>query len=80
MPDYGNPKTPLTAKAYAWTATATGPIENGVYPSQVIDGSCVPVPGATVAWFLDGVRATFAKEWGRPVTDVRIASYSIWEK
>jgi hypothetical protein len=80
MPDYSNPSTRLTAKKYAWSVTAARPPQNGAVETQQIDGSYTPPPGATVGILLDGIRHTFAKEWGAPVSDVTIVSYSLREK
>ncbi|MFI5992471.1 hypothetical protein ACIBAC_11540 [Streptomyces sp. NPDC051362] len=80
MPDYSNPSTPLTARNYAWSATAARPPRNGAVETQKIDGSYSPPPGATVGTLRDGLRHTFAAQWGVPVSDVTIVSYTIREK
>ncbi|WP_255951564.1 hypothetical protein [Streptomyces odontomachi] len=80
MSDYANPKTPLTASGYAWSATAVRPTGHGSNLSQQIDGSYTPPPGATVGVLLTAIRGVFAKEWGMPATSVTIAKYSLREK
>ncbi|CAL9367793.1 hypothetical protein [Streptomyces sp. enrichment culture] len=80
MPDYANPSTPLTARAYKCSVTGARPAGPGKTLTQKIDGSYTPQPNATVQTLLDAWRQEFAKLWGVPVSEVTIASYSIREK
>ncbi|MFG3127385.1 hypothetical protein ACGFZU_06745 [Streptomyces tendae] len=80
MPDYANPNTPLTARAYECSVTASRSAGPGKILTQQIDGSYTPPRKVTVRTFLDGWRMEFAKLWGVPVSEVTIVSYSIREK
>ncbi|MEV0220868.1 hypothetical protein [Streptomyces sp. NPDC050704] len=81
MTNYSNPNTRLTAARYAWDVTfKRGPVSNGKFTTQRIEGSYDRQPGATVGSLLAGLTNWYAQSNNIPAADVTIASYSLREK